>query len=144
MKDESIFIDTNILLYAIDEIDQSKHQKAKKLIEESFRKRRNFTASIQVLGEFFNASTKKLKTSLSKEESKEFIDYLIKHQNWEIKKQEKTTLMKAIDLSIKYNNPFWDSLIAATMIENGLTKIYTENTKDFEKIKEIEAINPLI
>ncbi|MBI2445074.1 hypothetical protein HYV43_01665 [Candidatus Micrarchaeota archaeon] len=31
---------------------------------------------------------------------------------------------------------------AATMLENGITTIYTENVEDFEKIPGIKAVNP--
>jgi predicted nucleic acid-binding protein len=34
----------------------------------------------------------------------------------------------------KYKMSFWDSLIAATMIENGILNIYTENSKDFNNM----------
>ena len=38
---------------------------------------------------------------------------------------------------------FWDALIAATMIKHGIRVIYTENVKDFAKLREIKAINPM-
>ncbi len=38
--------------------------------------------------------------------------------------------------------PFWDALIAETMLENGVSTIYTENEKDFKKMRGINAINP--
>jgi predicted nucleic acid-binding protein len=52
-----------------------------------------------------------------------------------------TTIKSAIDLSNENNMSFWDSLIAATMIENNIFNIYTENVKDF-KISGINAVNP--
>ena len=38
----------------------------------------------------------------------------------------------------------WDAFIAATMIENKIFNIYTENTKDFSKIDGIKARNPFV
>ena len=38
---------------------------------------------------------------------------------------------------------YWDSLLAATMKQNGIFSIYTENTKDF-KPKWLNAVNPFI
>lgn len=38
---------------------------------------------------------------------------------------------------------FWDVMLAAAMLENGVNKIYTENTKDF-KIPGIKAVNPFL
>lgn len=36
----------------------------------------------------------------------------------------------------------YDYYLAATMLDNGLNRILTVNTKDFSQIKEIEAVNP--
>jgi predicted nucleic acid-binding protein len=37
---------------------------------------------------------------------------------------------------------FWDALIVATMEENSIDTIITENEKDFKKVKWIKTINP--
>jgi len=52
-------------------------------------------------------------------------------------------VVKAIELQAAYKAPFWDALIAATMLENGVKTIFTENTADFRKIPFIKAVNPL-
>ena len=41
----------------------------------------------------------------------------------------------------KHKMSFWNSLITATMIENGIFNIYTENDKDF-KMPSLNVINP--
>lgn len=41
-----------------------------------------------------------------------------------------------------YQTHYWDYLIASTMKENAVKEIYTENTKDFEKIPELKVVNP--
>jgi predicted nucleic acid-binding protein len=45
-------------------------------------------------------------------------------------------------ISKQHKIHFFDSLLAATMQENGISKILTENVKDFNKIAGIEAENP--
>lgn len=52
-------------------------------------------------------------------------------------------MKKAIAIAKSSKMPIWDSLIIATALENGITKIYTENTKDFKEIARIDAINPI-
>ena len=37
----------------------------------------------------------------------------------------------------------FDVFLAATMLDNGVRRIYTENITDFEAIKGIEAVDPL-
>lgn len=44
--------------------------------------------------------------------------------------------------SIKSGGDVFDYYLAATMLDNGINRILTVNTKDFAKIKEIEAVDP--
>ena len=52
-----------------------------------------------------------------------------------------TTIIRAIDINLEYNIPYYDALLAATMRENGIFNIYTENVKDFKAVG-IKAVNP--
>jgi predicted nucleic acid-binding protein len=52
------------------------------------------------------------------------------------------TINKAISLSLETKVHFFDALLAQTMLDNNVHLIYTENTKDFNKIPGIKAINP--
>jgi predicted nucleic acid-binding protein len=38
--------------------------------------------------------------------------------------------------------PFWDALIAACMLENGIEIIVTENDRDFKRVPGITVTNP--
>lgn len=38
---------------------------------------------------------------------------------------------------------YWDALLAATMRESRVYKIYTENEEHFNEIPEIQAVNPI-
>ena len=44
-------------------------------------------------------------------------------------------------LTEKYKMQFWDAMLAATMMENNVSTIYTED-EIFGKIEGINAINP--
>ncbi len=48
---------------------------------------------------------------------------------------------KAGELKVKYNMNLLDAIIAATALVNKL-EVFTLDTKDFEKIKEIKRIDP--
>jgi len=50
---------------------------------------------------------------------------------------------KAIEIRILNNLKLGDSIIASTALVNNLT-LYTRNTGDFEKIKGLKCINPLM
>jgi len=53
------------------------------------------------------------------------------------------TVINAIDISVKFKIHYWDSLLCATMKQNGITGLYTENEKDFKKIAWITVVNPM-
>lgn len=44
----------------------------------------------------------------------------------------------------QYPSDLFDYFLAATMLNNGINRILTANTKDFSKIPGIEAVNPFI
>lgn len=48
------------------------------------------------------------------------------------------------DLIMKSKQPYdlYDYFLAATMLDNGINRILTGNTKDFSRIPGIEAVNP--
>jgi len=137
MTDEYL-LDSNILIYAYDATEGKKHEIAKELVEDCFRGE-PFAVSLQNLAEFFKIITKTVARPISSGEAEEAIKIIIEFRNFRKLMLTEKTLIKAIELSSQA--PFWDAMIAATMLENGIGHIYTENTKDFQ-IPGIKAINP--
>lgn len=144
MQDEAILLDTNILVYAYDIFDRKKHEKCKKLVEEAFSGEKRFAVSNQILSELFFVLTKKLKKPFPAEEAGIIVSGIIESINWIKINYSHETVKNAVAISQKRNISIWDSLIAATATENGITGIYTENTKDFKEIPGISAINPFL
>lgn len=56
----------------------------------------------------------------------------------------KEQILQAIKLTDKTKIDFRDAIIAQAMIDNNIVIIFTENTKEFKKIKGIKAINPFV
>lgn len=137
---EKIFLDTNILIYAYDKDSNKKHVKAKEIVDSCFEGNSEFYISNQVLAEFMSFLNKKSKQMLQKDEKKEIIEEINKLNSWKKINYNTSTVQKSL---IEKSTDFWDNLIASTMKENNVFTIYTENTKDFEKIERIKAINPL-
>ncbi len=143
MKDEIVLIDSNILVYAYDKFDIEKNKKSMQILEKCWKKELKLAVSIQNLSEFYVVTTKKFKAPIEKNIISNITKKIIEFEYWKILIPKESTLIKAMEINEKYNTEYYDSLIAATMLENGITKIYTENVKDFVKIKELEVINPL-
>ena len=136
---ELFLIDTNILVYAYERETSVKKKKAEGLIGKCFNGIINLVVSNQNLSEFVFVTTKK--ANLSSNQAKLIVDDIINIGCFRKIDYSAETILSAIEITDIYKVPFWDSLIAATMKENGIFNIYTENVKDF-KIPWINAVNP--
>ncbi len=146
MKEEQeiTLIDSNILIYAHDTTEKEKYKKSIALLEECWRYNKTFAVSVQNLSEFFVVVTEKIEQPIKKKDAKEIIRRIIEFRNWIKCKPEEHSVVKAAELCEEYNIPYWDALIVAVMFENKITRIYTENVKDFNKVKGLEVINPFV
>jgi len=143
MSDNAILIDTNILVHAYNTFDREKHSKCKALVEEGFKGAAEFAVSNQILAELFSVLTRKIGNPLSSEGAGAVVCGIIDSMNWAKFNYNHDTVKRATILSKANNISIWDSLIAETALENGVTKIYTENLKDFKKIPGLKAVNPI-
>ena len=137
---ELFLIDSNILIYAYEKEESIKRDKAKKLLKECLLGIRQFAISSQNIAEFVSVTTKKGKLSI--DEAKNFVIRMAHFEGFKKLNYTAETIPVALDIVQQFKMPFWDSLLAATMRENGIFNIYTENAKDF-KMPWIKAINPL-
>ena len=134
------FFDTSILVHAFFVDDSKKHKIAKDFVKRVFEGKEDGIVSNQVLSELFFVLVKK--KGIDKEIAEKIIDSFILSRNWKKVSYTFSTIEKAKKIVRKYDIPFWDSLIIATLLENKIRIILTENVKDFKKIEEIEVINP--
>ena len=139
MTDEGL-VDTNILIYSIDKDEGRKHKIAADFLEKATVEKK-FFLSVQNLAEFHYNVTKKIPKPVPKEYSQELIRELF--ANFHLLRYDENTILNAINLEVLYKIHFWDALLAATMQENNLKTIYTENTSDFKKVPWLSVVNPL-
>ena len=143
MSDDTILVDTNIIVYAYDTFDKKKHEICKDVIEAGFRGELKLAVSNQILAELFFVLTKKLKNPFSPEDAESIVIGIADSINWTKINYTHETAKKAVSISKNSLTSFWDMLIAATALENDISQIFTENTKDFEKIQKMSAKNPM-
>ena len=133
-------IDTNLLVYAAEKDESTKVQKSKELLNKCWRGKENLVVSSQNLAEFVFVTTRKAK--LNFEEAKTFIEFISDFHGFQKINYNAGTVISAVEIANEFKTSFWDSVLAATMRENGIFNIYTENVSDF-KIPWIRAVNPL-
>lgn len=95
------------------------------------------------MAELFSVFTTKMKRPLDADIAEKIVQDFIDSGNWVKINYYERTVKIAMFTSKNFNASFWDTLIAETMKENGINKIYTENEDDFKKIPGIKVINPL-
>lgn len=133
---DKIFIDSNIFIYTID--DEKLKQKIADSIIEHLSENGGII-STQVLQEFYNIATKKL--NVPKEQVQILIERLsdcfVVHRN------SVHDILRAIEISIKTQFSFWDSLIISAAIAEGCSVVYTEDLNDGQLIDGLLIKNPL-
>ncbi|MDD5472578.1 MAG: PIN domain-containing protein [Candidatus Methanoperedens sp.] len=141
MNDELSLIDTNLLSYVFDESEPEKKIICKDLTAECWKGKQKYAVSVQNLSEFYVVVTKKIQHPIPEKVAKRFIELILDFQGWHVLSISASTIASAIDISNKYKIHYWDALLAATMRENKVFSIYTEDS-DFGKIPWLKAINP--
>ncbi len=141
MQDNKFF-DTSVLVYAFDKSDATKHTIALKLVQDVYAKSENGVISGQVLLELYNVLTRFVRDPFSEGEARSIINDFFDGTGWMKINHDLSVARRAVDIAANHKAKIWDTLIAETMKENGITTIVTENEKDFKRIPGINVLNP--
>ncbi len=140
---DDFLIDTNILVYAYDSSEHKKREKSAKLVASIFKNEKKAHITNQIVAELFSVLTNKIEKPIQIEDAEIIIDSLLISENWIKIDYTSKSIRKAIKFVKRFSIPFWDALIAATMIENNIFTILTEDSSHFKKIPGLKVINPL-
>jgi predicted nucleic acid-binding protein len=132
-------IDSCVLVYAYDKTDPGKHRTAKELVLQCVENSES-VVSIQNLAEFSRIMAEKSKEKVPHHQVMGYVERIC--ANYQVISYGPSTIGSALLLCASYKIHFFDALIAATMQENGIREIITENEKDFAGLPFIRAINP--
>lgn len=133
MTDLRVFIDSNIIVYLVDNRSKEKTKKAQDFLSP------DFFISTQVIAENVNVCLKKL--HLNKETTFDFARRVL--NRFRILQITEATLLKNFEISIKYQLSSWDSIIIATAILNSCSIIYSEDMQDGLIVENsVTIINP--
>ena len=80
MKDDKVFVDTNIVVYAYDVSAGEKHKKALEIMKDMWNVGNGIISS-QVLQEFFVSVTRKIAKPLNMPAAKEIVKDLLNMEN---------------------------------------------------------------
>lgn len=138
MTGERRFLDSNILVYVFDEDFPEKQARARTLIAEGVE---DFVLSVQVLGEFFNVVTRKIRHPLAPEEAVQATDEFGGFEVWPI---HRVLVRNAMERSIASRLNYWDALIVETALEAGATVLLTEDLQHGQRFGDLQVWNPFL
>jgi predicted nucleic acid-binding protein len=146
MMDATVFLDSNILVYAINK-KSPYYTSARTIVDTVNKGELRVCLSPQVLGEFYAVITNpwKLERNLSPQEAAGVIERFLLSDAVVKVYPKKSTLKLTLELVKHYQImalKSFDAQIVATMLDNGVTTIYTVNEDDFAIFEEIKVVNP--
>lgn len=132
------FVDTNVLLYAIDHTEAEKQARAEELLTRLWRDGVG-CSSVQVLQEFYVNATRKLPHPLPPSVARQTVaDY----GTWVIHAPSTTTVLEAIDLQTTHQLSFWDALVLTSALSLQAAVLWTEDLNAGQRFGDLRVRSP--
>ena len=131
-----VFVDTNVLIYALDEADRRKQEAARTWRAELWKSRRG-RISFQVLQEFYVNVTRKWPAA--REEARAEVRDLL---SWKPLALDAAVLERGWKIQDRYKLPFWDALIVAAAKQAACGYLLTEDLQAGQEIDGVTVVNP--
>jgi predicted nucleic acid-binding protein len=137
---DKFFVDTNVLVYAHDRSAGVKRQRAQTLLEQLWDSGQG-VLSTQVLQELCINLRRKVRDPLPMEEVRSLIrDYA----TWEVVTNTPESVLRALDIEMRYMTSFWDALILQAAESVGASILYSEDLATGQHYGSIQIVNPLL
>jgi len=134
----TVFVDTNVLIYALDPTDPKKHAAAKAWRSELWKSHRG-RLSIQVMEEFYVKAAQKWPKSLDQARS-EVRDLLA----WHPVPMDYALVELGWKFQDRFQLSFWDSLIVAAAKTAGCRYLLTEDLQSGQNLDGLQVTNPFL
>jgi predicted nucleic acid-binding protein len=138
MPEDKAFIDTNIIIYAYDITAGRKHETARAIITDLWDSGLG-VISTQVLQEFFVNVVQKIPRPIDKRQAKEIVKDFLK---WHVVVNTGDSIIDAIEICLRYEYSFWDSMIIEAAIKGGAAVLLSEDLQDGQVVSGVTIKNP--
>lgn len=133
------FLDTNVLVYAVDEAEPTKRDIARRLLGSTGYGQ--FVLSTQILSEFYVVATRRLAQPVTEDVAGAAVDRLGQLPMVSI---DPALVKDAIELSRSSQMSYWDGLILAAAAKGGCQRLLTEDLNDGQTIGSVQIENPFL
>lgn len=136
MPTTHVFVDTNVLLYAVstNPSEVEKQRAARAILATG-----QIGFSTQVAQEFFVNATRKLKPPLSSEDAMKFLQELPASQIVDL---DFALFQEAVKMHGRFQISYWDAAILAAAKRLGATTLYSEDLSDGQSFDGVQVVNP--
>lgn len=131
-----LFLDTNVIVYALDGADTRKQARCREIMASAAREHRG-VVSTQVLQELYVVATKKL--GMDPRDAKEIVASL---SNFETIIVTPALIAEAIDCSVLARISFWDSLVVAAAESASCAAVVTEDLSPGQLVRGVRVLSP--
>jgi predicted nucleic acid-binding protein len=132
-----VFVDTNVLLYTIDE-EPASHEKRQRAQQLLLTERWGW--SIQVAAEFFvNAVSPKRPFRLTAADAAAFVETWLSYPTLPLTAD---LVRQAIALHQRFQLSYWDAAIVAAAKQMGCRIVYSEDLNDGQDYDGVRVVNP--
>ena len=132
----TVFLDTNILVYAHDLDAGIRHQKAVELLERLRMEPELPFISVQVLQELIAVLTRR---KISPEIIREVIEHYLL---WNVIENTCDLMRRALEIQQRFQLSFWDSNIVAAAQQSGATVLWSEDLNSGQDYGGVRVMNP--
>ena len=130
-----IFLDTNILLYSISEAPE---ERSKKLRAVELMLRMDACISAQVLAEFYHNATRKIETTMSREDVLDWLGNI----TMPCVEVDSLLVQEGARMSEKHQTSYWDGAILAAAERMGCDTVYSEDLNAGQDYGSVTVIDP--
>lgn len=134
----SVFLDTNVVVYAFDAGAPEKNSVARQVLRDTASEA---VISTQVLAEFFWVVTRRLDPPLDPVTAREAAADLA---TLPVVPTDRSLVSSAIETSIEHHLSLWDALIVEAALAGGCEQLLTEDLGDGQIVRGIEVVNPFV
>ncbi len=136
----TVFVDTNVLLYAEDRADAAKHAAARHWLRELWL-RRCGRLSTQILNEFYVNATRKLQPAMPAGDARAQVR---RFQRWLPWAPDHATVEAAWAVESRYGLHYWDALMVAAAQQQGCTYLLSEDLQHEQQLDGVRVLNPFV
>lgn len=134
----TVLVDTNVLLYTVDDRDPAKRDAAQAWVKACWM-RRSGRISVQVLNEFYANARRKFTAAISAGDARALVR---RYQAWRPWQVDAQTVETAWAIESRYGFGWWDALVVAAAQQQGCRYVVSDSLQHGLQVDSVQLLDP--